>query len=76
MKKKKVDPAWRLKVNTIRSGAMDAIRSIRAGEIDDIQLDMLQNFVLFSVALMEIEGPEKWALAKLNAEIMSLNNTK
>ena len=76
MRKKKVDPNWQLKVNAIRSGAMDAIRSIRAGKIDDIQLDMLQNFVLFSLALMEIEGPEKWALAKLNAEIMSLNNTK
>lgn len=76
MRKKKFNPDWQLRVNAIRSGAMDAIRSIRAGQIDDEQLDMLQNFVLFSVALMELEGPEKWALAKLNAEILSITNTK
>jgi hypothetical protein len=36
-------------------------------------MDKLQNFLLFSLALMQMEGPKKWELAKLNAEIMSFS---
>ena len=73
MKKYKPDPEWRIKVDHVRREAMRTIRDVRSGAVDKDQLDKLQNFVLFSLALMQMEGPKKWELAKLNAEIMSLS---
>ena len=67
-----LDPEWRLRVDATRKGVMNAIRAIKAGEVEEAQLDMLNNFVQFSLALMQMEGPKKWARAKVNAEIMAL----
>jgi hypothetical protein len=50
---------------------MRVIREIRAGNVNEEDLDMLSNFVQFSLALMQMEGEKKWARAKVNAEIMS-----
>ena len=78
MRKRSSQPEyeWRVTVDHTRKGAMAVIRSIRAGEVDEVPLDMLNNFVLFSLALMQMEGSTKWARAKLNAEIMSLQQEK
>lgn len=65
------DPLWRVKVNHTRKEAIRVIREIRAGTVNEEDLDMLQNFVQFSLALMQMEGEKKWARAKVNAEIMS-----
>jgi hypothetical protein len=65
------DPLWRNKVGHTRKEAMRTIRNIRAGDVNEIDLDMLQNFVQFSLALMLMEGEKKWARAKLNAELMN-----
>ena len=65
------DPIWRIKVDHTRREAMRVIREIRAGNVNEEDLDMLQNFVQFSLALMQMEGEKKWARAKVNAEIMS-----
>ena len=65
------DPLWRAKVTHTRKEAMRVIREIRAGDVNEEDLDMLQNFVQFSLALMQMEGAKKWARAKVNAEIMS-----
>lgn len=71
-RKHNLDPEWRIKVDATRRGAMNVMRAIKAGEVDENQLDMLNNFVQFSLALMQMEGPQKWARAKVNAEIMAL----
>lgn len=56
---------------------MGVFRKIRAEEpLDEEELDKLQNFCLFALALMQAEGPRKWELAKLNAELMSLIKEK
>ena len=65
------DPQWRNKVGHTRKEAMRTIRNIRAGDVNEIDLDMLQNFVQFSLALMLMEGEKKWARAKVNAELMN-----
>lgn len=70
--KHSLDPEWQARVDATRKGAMNVIRAIKAGEVDEEQLDMLNNFVQFSLALMQMEGPKKWARAKINAEIMAL----
>lgn len=67
----KLDPLWRTKVAHTRKEAMRTIRDIRAGDVNETDLDMLQNFVQFALALMQMEGEKKWARAKVNAEIMS-----
>jgi len=63
---------WQAQVDAVRSGVMAALRDIRAGTVDELELDKLQNFCLFALALMQAEGPKKWALAKVNAELMSM----
>ena len=73
---KPVDPYWRAQVDATRTGVMKAIRSIQAGEVDEAELEKLQNFCLFALALMQAEGSKKWALAKMNAEMMSLMKGK
>lgn len=76
MKKYKPDPDWRFKVDHVRREAMQTIRDIRSGAVGRDQVDKLQNFLLFSLALMQMEGPKKWELAKINAEIMSFTLEK
>jgi hypothetical protein len=66
-----MNPAWRTKVTHTRKEAMRTIRDIRAGDVNEIDLDMLQNFVQFALALMLMEGEKKWARAKVNAELMN-----
>jgi hypothetical protein len=69
---KQPDPIWRVKVDHTRTESMRVIRNIRQGLVNEDDVDMLQNFVLFALALMQAEGPKKWELAKMNAEIMAL----
>ena len=69
----KFDPAWRAHVDGHRNGVVLTIADIRAGTVAEEDIDKLQNFCLFALALMQMEGPQKWALGKVNAEIMSLN---
>lgn len=57
----------------MRSEAMKTINKIRSGAVDLDELDKLQNHLMFSLALMQMEGPQKWELAKINAKIMSFN---
>lgn len=45
--------------------------NIRKGEVDEMELEKLQNFLQFSLALMQLSGPNKWAQAKMNAEMMN-----
>ena len=70
-KRQKVDPDWQAVVDANRQGVMQVINSINKGEVDELELEKLHNFAQFSLALMQICGPEKWARAKLNAEMMS-----
>lgn len=50
---------------------MRVIADIRNGKVNEEDIDMLQNFVQFSLALMQAEGPKKWELAKMNAELIN-----
>ena len=70
-KQKKIDFDWQAVVDGNRIGVHRVIESIRKGEVDEIELEKLQNFVQFSLALMQLSGPTKWAQAKLNAELIS-----
>jgi hypothetical protein len=72
MPKKKIDYDWQAVVDGNRIGVTNVMDSIRKGEVDEIELEKLHNFVQFSLALMQLSGPQKWAQAKLNAELMSL----
>lgn len=62
---------WQITVDHTRAEAMRTIRDIRRGIVQEEDIDRLNNFVLFSLALMQMEGPQKWARAKVNAELMS-----
>lgn len=70
-KKKKIDFDWQAVVDGNRIGVTNVIESIRKGEVDEMELEKLHNFVQFSLALMQLSGPQKWAQAKLNAELIS-----
>jgi hypothetical protein len=50
---------------------MRTIRNIRAGDVNEEDLDKLNNFVQFALALMLIHGEKSWARAKVNAELMN-----
>lgn len=67
------DPTFQHKVDHTRTEAMRVLSDVRRGYVNADDLDMLQNFVQFSLALMQMEGPRKWGMAKVNAEIMALN---
>lgn len=67
----KVDLLWQSKVAHTRSEAMRTLNSIRRGDVNEEDLDKLQNFVQFALALMLMEGGKKWARAKVNAELMN-----
>lgn len=66
------DPAWDKHVNFLRFHVMRTIRSIRAGEVDETDLDKLSNYVLQSLALAERAGEKAWKAAQLRAEYISL----
>lgn len=66
-----VDPQWQAIVDAYREGVMRVINSINKGEVEEIELEKLHNFAQFSLALMQLSGPEKWARAKMNAELMN-----
>lgn len=70
-KHKKIDYDWQAVIDGNRIGVANVIESIRKGEVDEMELEKLHNFVQFSLALMQLSGPQKWAQAKLNAELMS-----
>lgn len=63
---------WQVTVDHTRREAMRTISDIRHGVVNEEDVDKLQNFVLFALALMLMEGDKKWARAKINAELMSL----
>jgi hypothetical protein len=68
---KKIDYDWQAVIDGNRKGISAVLNGIRNGEVDELELEKLQNFVQFSLALMQLSGPQKWAQAKLNAEMMS-----
>jgi hypothetical protein len=68
---RKEDYDWQAIIDGNRIGISKVFESIRSGEVDELELEKLQNFVQFSLALMQLSGPNKWARAKLNAEIMN-----
>jgi len=70
MQKNKIDYNWQAVIDGNRIGVMNVIDGIRRGEVDELELEKLNNFVMFSLALMQLSGPTKWAQAKLNAEMM------
>jgi len=62
---------WQAIIDGNRIGITNVIRGIRNGEVDELELEKLNNFVQFSLALMQLSGPDKWARAKMNAEMMN-----
>jgi hypothetical protein len=68
---RKEDYDWQAVIDGNRIGIAKVFESIRSGEVDEIELEKLQNFVQFSLALMQLSGPDKWARAKMNAEMMN-----
>ena len=75
-KQKKIDFDWQAVIDGNRIGVSNVMENIRRGEVDELELEKLHNFVQFSLALMQLSGPQKWAQAKLNAELMSLMKGK
>jgi hypothetical protein len=69
--KKKIDYDWQAVIDGNRKGISAVLNGIRNGEVDELELEKLQNFVQFSLALMQLSGPQKWAQAKMNAEMMN-----
>ena len=70
-KQKKIDFDWEAVINGNRIGIARVFKSIEDGAVDEQEFEKLQNFVQFSLALMQLCGPQKWAQAKLNAELMN-----
>jgi len=68
---RKEDYDWQAVIDGNRIGIAKVFESIRSGEVDEIELEKLQNFVQFALALMQLSGPDKWARAKMNAEMMN-----
>jgi hypothetical protein len=68
---KKLDYDWEAIINGNRIGVMQVMASIHKGEVDEEELEKLHNFVQFALALMQLSGPQKWAQAKMNAEMMN-----
>jgi hypothetical protein len=69
-KPQKHDPHWQAVIDGYRTGVMRVINNINKGEVEEIELEKLNNFAQFALALMEISGREKWERAKLNAEML------
>lgn len=70
-KPKKLDYDWEAVINGNRIGIAQVFKSIKNGEVDEEEFEKLQNFVQFALALMQLCGPQKWAQAKMNAELMN-----
>jgi hypothetical protein len=70
MKPQKHDPHWQAVIDGYRTGVMRVINNINKGEVEETELEKLNNFAQFALALMEISGREKWERAKLNAEML------
>lgn len=70
-KLKRTDFDWQAVIDGNRIGIASVFDSIKKGEVDEQELEKLQNFVQFSLALMQLCGPNKWAQAKMNAEMMN-----
>jgi hypothetical protein len=70
-KYKKTDFDWQAVIDGNRIGVSQVMDNIRKGEVDEMELEKLQNFLQFSLALMQLSGPNKWAQAKMNAEMMN-----
>jgi hypothetical protein len=68
---RKEDYDWQAIIDGNRIGITNVIRGIRNGEVDELELEKLNNFVQFALALMQLSGPDKWARAKMNAEMMN-----
>jgi hypothetical protein len=68
---RKEDYDWQAIIDGNRIGIAKVFESIRSGEVDELELEKLNNFVQFSLALMQLSGPDKWARAKMNAEMMN-----
>jgi len=62
---------WQAIIDGNRIGITNVINGIRNGEVDELELEKLNNFVQFSLSLMQLSGPDKWARAKMNAEMMN-----
>ena len=69
-KPQKHDLEWDAVINGYRIGVMRVINNINKGEVEETELEKLNNFAQFALALMEISGRDKWERAKLNAEMM------
>jgi len=69
-KPQKYDLHWQAVIDGYRIGVMGVINSINKGEVEETELEKLNNFAQFAFALMEISGPDKWARAKMNAEML------
>jgi len=67
----KVDPHWQAVIDSYRVGVMRVINSINKGEVEETELEKLNNFAQFALALMQISGRDKWERAKMNAEMMN-----
>jgi len=68
---RKEDYDWQAIIDGNRIGITNVIKGIRNGEVDELELEKLNNFVQFALALMQLSGPDKWARAKMNAEMMN-----
>jgi len=68
---KRADFDWQAVIDGNRIGIAGVFDSIKKGVVDEQELEKLQNFVQFSLALMQLCGPNKWAQAKMNAEMMN-----
>lgn len=60
------------RVRAFRTGAMKVMRDIRNGVVEEEHLDMLNNFIQLSLALMSISDPGSIDRAMKHAEILDL----
>lgn len=65
------DRAFNANVEYSRKQCVRILGDIRKGEVNELDVDMLWNFLQFSLALMQAEGSKRWSDAKRNAELMS-----
>ena len=66
------DPQKEAVVAAYRTGAMNAMRNLRAGSIEELELDKLQNFVVTACAMMELVSLSTFREAQRIAEMRSL----
>ena len=71
--KRHPDTTFQMKVDLTRTEAMRVLSEVRRGYVNSKDIDALTKFVTRSLALMQMEGPRKWAMTKFNADLTSLN---